>query len=285
MTSNSGRPTWAWLHPKSESGFVFATDWARVELDHATGELILVVNTALMGEWSALHRFSYQVVATVMRVGTEITGTISWPTELYRPESEDPALAQSVLTVTANRYESVPSTGGNFGHETLTPLVPGAINQLTVSRDQCRASYRIANPPMATDLKVTLNVAKAFSAKGPGANIAWGGARKGPTTSRSRPNTPPRKSTSRSEHRSSNDRPHPTHGSVPCSANTGGRTVAFQYVGSCADPNRVHREDRLWALSHDVDRADRVQADRTRSRVEPVFQHSTSARYLGDIAD
>ena len=158
----------------SESGFVFATDWARVELDHTTGELILVVNTALMGEWSALHRFSYQVVATVMRVGTEITGTISWPTELYRPESEDPAIAQSVLTVTANRYESVPSTGGNFGYETLTPLVPGAINQLTVSRGQCQASYRIANPPMATDLKVTLNVAKAFSAQDPGASVAWG---------------------------------------------------------------------------------------------------------------
>jgi len=46
-----------------------------VELDPASGELILVVNTALMGEWSALNRFSYQVVVTVVRVGAAITGS------------------------------------------------------------------------------------------------------------------------------------------------------------------------------------------------------------------
>ncbi|ORA29321.1 hypothetical protein [Mycobacterium aquaticum] len=158
----------------SESGFLFATDWARVELDPNTGELVLIVNTALMGEWSALHRFSYQVVATVVRVGTAITGTITWPTELFRPESDDPAIAQSVLTVVANRYENVPASGGNFGYENLTPLVPGAIEHLTVSADECQASYRIPNPPMATDLRVTLNIAQAFSAQDPGASVGWG---------------------------------------------------------------------------------------------------------------
>jgi hypothetical protein len=48
----------------NDSEFGFSTDNARVELDSATGELILVVITALMGEWSALNRFSYQVVVT-----------------------------------------------------------------------------------------------------------------------------------------------------------------------------------------------------------------------------
>jgi hypothetical protein len=159
-----------------ESAFAFAADWARVELNSDTGELELVVNTALMGEWSALHRFSYQVVVTAVRVGTAITGTISWPAALFRPESDDPANAQNVFSVVANRYEMTPSSGSNaftgtFAFEKLTPLIPGVIESLDVVNDQYQASYRIPNPPMASNLRVTLGVAEAFRVQSPQASI------------------------------------------------------------------------------------------------------------------
>jgi hypothetical protein len=162
-----------------ESEFVFATDNARIELDPATGELILVVNTALSGEWSALNRFSYQVVVTVVRIGAAITGRITWPTALFRPESQDPAIAQRLFSVVANRYEYISATSNTFAYEKLTPLIPGAVEKLVVGEDHCDAFYRITNPPMATDLKVTLGVADEFRAQSPGVNIAWGQS-KGP---------------------------------------------------------------------------------------------------------
>jgi hypothetical protein len=156
-----------------DSEFVFATDRAEVELDPDTGELSLVVHTALLGEWSGFNRFSYQVVATVVHTGTYIEGTISWPTSLMRPPSNDPSTVAPNLTVIANHYELTPPDGIFGPMEKLTPITPGAIDSLTVNDDQCHAHYRIDNPPMALPLKVTVTVQPGF-APGAGGSILAG---------------------------------------------------------------------------------------------------------------
>lgn len=150
----------------AESAFVFATDTARVEMNEGSGELSLVIDTALMGEWSALNRLSYQVVATVVRVGTAITGTISWATSVFRPQTEDPAPIQRLLSVVANHHEVITPDSG-FAYERLTPVTPGVIERVTVGPERCSATYRIANPPMALPLKVTLSVHEGFGGSDP----------------------------------------------------------------------------------------------------------------------
>jgi len=156
-----------------ESEFVFATDYARLDLDPDTGELSLYVRTALQGEWSGFNRFAYQVVATIVRTGTFVQGTISWPTSLMRPQSNDPSTVASHLEVRANHHEMT-SGDGIFGPmEKLTPVTPGAIQSLTLGNDRCEARYRIDNPPMALPLKVTANVGPGF-APGAGGTILAG---------------------------------------------------------------------------------------------------------------
>jgi hypothetical protein len=155
-----------------ESEFTFATDEARVDLDPSTGELSLYVRTALQGEWSGFNRFAYQVVATIVRTGTFIEGTITWPTSLLRPESNDPATVAPHLAILANQHELI-STEGAFGpFEKLAPIAPGAVHALNVAGDQCEATYRIDNPPMAMPLKVTVNVRHSFAPAAVGAVVA-----------------------------------------------------------------------------------------------------------------
>jgi hypothetical protein len=152
-----------------ETSFVFATDTARVELDPNTGELLLFVNTALLGEWSYLGRISYQVVVTVVRVAPHIAGTITWPKTLFTPPSRDVSTVAGSLTVLANRYERI-SPPGLFPYDKLTPVMPGQIVRLDISRTDFVAYYRIDNPPMAVDLQVTVNATgPAFQVPAPAA--------------------------------------------------------------------------------------------------------------------
>lgn len=148
-----------------ESGYVFATDSARVELDQSSGELSLVVDDAVMGESSSLYRFGYQVVVTVVRVPAVITGTIRWPTTLFRPASDDPAIVRPMLGITANHDETV-SFPDSFAFERLTPVAPGYIETLRVEPEWCTCTYRIADPPMAMPLKVTLTLGEGFGTGG-----------------------------------------------------------------------------------------------------------------------
>ena len=73
-----------------DTAWVFATDTARLETSESN-ELVLVVNMALMGEPSDLHRFSYQVVVVKRIVVSEITGTIRWSSSLFAPGSTLPS--------------------------------------------------------------------------------------------------------------------------------------------------------------------------------------------------
>jgi hypothetical protein len=116
-----------------------------------------------MGEAVWFYRFSYQVVATLVRTVSEITGTISWPAELMRPASEDVSLVSPHVGVMANRHETVPM-GGLFGNvERLTPVLPGAIISVDIQGQQVLARYRIDNPPLGMPLKVTVQVQRSFS--------------------------------------------------------------------------------------------------------------------------
>jgi hypothetical protein len=155
-----------------ESEFVFATDLARVDIDPATGELSLYVHTALMGESSQLGRFSYQVVATVVRIGSSISGKISWPTSLMKPNSNDPSLVAPHLSVVANKHETKSGSGIFASTETLTPLLPGAILSLNVGEIDSEATYRIDSPPMAMPLKVTVDVRAEFANQSGGPIVA-----------------------------------------------------------------------------------------------------------------
>ena len=151
-----------------ESEFVFAADSARVDLDADTGELSLYMHTALMGQTSSLNRIAYQVVATVVRVGVSISGSITWPTSLMRPASNDPSIVAPHFMVVANHREMTPGDGLWAPMEKLTPIVPGAILSVKVGRTECTATYRIDNPPMALPLKVTATVDPSFA---PGHNV------------------------------------------------------------------------------------------------------------------
>jgi hypothetical protein len=142
------------------SGFVFAADTARVE-GEPSGELALLIDDALMGESSTFHRFSYQVVAKVIRTPTAITGSITWPSSLYRPPSDDPRRLVEDLSVVANRDESATGTD-LFSPEHLTPVASAYFDSFHAEQDRCVVTYRIANPPMGMALKVTSQVQEHF---------------------------------------------------------------------------------------------------------------------------
>ena len=151
-----------------ETGFVFATDTAEVGLDAESGEMLLTIHTALQGEESSLHRISYQVVATIVRISPHIAGKIRWPSALFLPSSEDVGLAAPEFSIMANRYERV-AGGGPFPVDKLTPLTPGQVVRMDIQGEWCEALYRIDNPAMATDLQVTVAAGSAFRAGAGGA--------------------------------------------------------------------------------------------------------------------
>ena len=155
-----------------ETGFVFAVDTARVELDKGTGELVLVFKPALMGEPSAMWRVSYQVVATLTTVTPHIAGTITWPRSLFLPQNSDPKAVADQLEIMANLHERVTTSGG-VGHEKLVPDTPGHIVKLDIGPNSCVAHYRIENPRMAVPLKVTVVPREKFVAQ-PGTSVAVG---------------------------------------------------------------------------------------------------------------
>ncbi|WP_405766605.1 hypothetical protein OHU34_14005 [Streptomyces sp. NBC_00080] len=139
-----------------DTAWAFATDQAHLEVNE-TGQLVLVTNLALMGEPSTLNRFAYQVVLTTRVVVTEITGTISWPTSMFRPASASPAGVSGVFSVLANERTITPVPGGFGGEiEHLTPVTPGEVLSVIIAEDFCQVHYRIAEPPKGRQLKVTV---------------------------------------------------------------------------------------------------------------------------------
>ncbi|MEJ1934644.1 hypothetical protein WDZ92_30975, partial [Nostoc sp. NIES-2111] len=104
----------------NESAFVFATDQLGVSLDPDTGELLLDLKTALMGEWSALSRIAYQVVMTIDTSEPAINGTIKWRSDFHDPDLEGLDGLRRDLRVVCNRYDIVVVNG--VSDAKLTPI-------------------------------------------------------------------------------------------------------------------------------------------------------------------
>jgi len=157
-----------------DTEYGFSTDSAAVVINPATGELDLEVALALMGEPSTLNRFSYQVVATVVRSTSEVTGTITWPKSLWTPETRLPSEVAPHFTVQldARATSSSPSPFGPIVTETLTPLLAGDITVVTETEYEMSARYRILNPPKGREVKITA----ATDLTAPGANVLIGRA-------------------------------------------------------------------------------------------------------------
>ncbi len=142
-----------------DTAYAFATDEATLSVDDS-GELVLTTQLALMGEPSALSRFGYQIVCTSRHVTSGITGSISWPTYLFRPTSTSPGAVSGVFTILANEHhvEVKHQQPPLFDQivETLIPVTPGEIVAVRIAEDQCAADYRIVEPPKGVELKVTV---------------------------------------------------------------------------------------------------------------------------------
>ncbi|RMB57261.1 hypothetical protein EAX62_16120 [Tessaracoccus antarcticus] len=137
-----------------DTNFAFGTDQAVLEIEN--GELFLLVDAALAGD-STLSRFSYQVVLTVLQSKAAVTGTITWPTNWFRPVSGESAALAGVFQIVLNRRSEIPLQGPLGGvREVLEPLRAGEISGLTVGTETCQARYRILRPPLVTPLKVTV---------------------------------------------------------------------------------------------------------------------------------
>lgn len=147
-----------------ESSFVFAVDTARIELDTVTNELLLFVNLALLGEWSFLGRISYQVVLTVVRFNPQVAGTITWAKSIFSPPNGNISTLAGHISIVANKYERIIPEGEGFIQDRLTPMTPGQLVRLDIVGDDYVAHYRIDNPPMGIDLRVTVAVDEVFGA-------------------------------------------------------------------------------------------------------------------------
>jgi hypothetical protein len=141
-----------------DSGYGFSTDTADVVVNASTGELDLTVALALMGEPSSLNRFSYQVVATVVRTTSEVTGTITWPKTVFTPQTRLPSEVAPHFTaqLSSRATSTVQTPFGPDVVETLTPLLAGDITTVTESEHDMHARFRILNPPKGRELKVTV---------------------------------------------------------------------------------------------------------------------------------
>ncbi|MDX6677723.1 MAG: hypothetical protein QOE31_1775 [Solirubrobacteraceae bacterium] len=142
-----------------ETNFLFAVDSGQLELEPGSGELILRVAAAILGEDTYLHRFSYQVVAHVRRARAQISGVIGVPAEILDVSSLSHADVAALFEISANRIERGGSPGG-FAFDKLIPMafgVAGAVRRGTAGIHF--VEYTIDNCPFAVPLTVEVKLA------------------------------------------------------------------------------------------------------------------------------
>jgi hypothetical protein len=136
-----------------ETAFTFTLSTARVEVEPATGQLQLRVMTELRGEDTWLHRFSYQIVAHVVKAAARISGTIRLPHEILDARQFPAAEVASWFRVTANRVDSLPA--GGFSFEQLVPLAAARFGDVRHDDLDSYVDYTIDGCPFALPLRVT----------------------------------------------------------------------------------------------------------------------------------
>lgn len=137
-----------------ETAFEFDLRSAVVEVDPSTGELQLRVLTALMGEETWLHQFSYQIVAHVMKVAARISGVVRFPREILDLGHRAPGTHGTLVRVTANRVESLPAPPGSFPFERLTPVATATIAAPEIGHDESFLPYAIDGCPFNIPLRI-----------------------------------------------------------------------------------------------------------------------------------
>lgn len=151
-----------------ETNFAFAVNTGVLELEAGSGELILKVQAAILGEGTYLHRFSYQVVAHVRRARAQISGVIGVPNDIRDLTGLSQADRAAAFEITANRIEKGGMPGG-FAFEKLIPVALGAAGDVRQGADGMQfVDYAIDNCPFAMPLIVDVKLV------GPGWNGSLG---------------------------------------------------------------------------------------------------------------
>ncbi|HUU34211.1 MAG TPA: hypothetical protein VMW48_09105 [Vicinamibacterales bacterium] len=141
-----------------ETNFLFAVDAGTLEHEQPSGELVLRVQAAILGEETYLHRFSYQIVAHVRRERAQISGVIAVPNDIRDVLDLPPADLNAAFEITANRVERGGVPGG-FAFDKLIPVQVGATHALRRSTSSLQfVEYSIDNCPFATPLIVDVKL-------------------------------------------------------------------------------------------------------------------------------
>jgi hypothetical protein len=98
-----------------ETNFLFAVTMGKLEVEPGTGELLLRVWAAILGEQTLIHRFGYQIVAHVRAVAARISGTVIVPRGILDLSDMSQADIAGLFEITANRIEHVQAPPGGRG--------------------------------------------------------------------------------------------------------------------------------------------------------------------------
>lgn len=142
-----------------ETNFLFALDTAQVEVETGTGELLLRVTAAILGEETLIHRFGYQVVAHVRKVVARISGVISVPIDILDVSHLSLPEVGALFEITANRVERKPPPpgGGGFGFERFIPVATGVTGKVRRGAETTHfVDYVIDGCPFNTPLQVKM---------------------------------------------------------------------------------------------------------------------------------
>lgn len=141
-----------------ETNFLFAVDSGVLEHEQPSGELVLRVQAAILGEETYLHRFSYQIVAHVRRARAQISGVIAVPNDIRDVQGLSPADLNAAFEITANRVEHGGVPGG-FAFDKLIPVQVGATHAVRRAPNGLQfVEYSIDNCPFATPLIVEVKL-------------------------------------------------------------------------------------------------------------------------------
>lgn len=131
---------------------LFSCDVASVSRDATSGELILNVDLALMGDPSALNRFGYQVVATVTTQKTGISGTIYWSKDLMNPQTLSVGEIAQLFQVSAGEMTIPPHGPTQLYSPVYNQLANGVTAALSSNTADYMLPYQIPGAPYGVAL-------------------------------------------------------------------------------------------------------------------------------------
>ena len=151
-----------------ESAFVFAVDNARIEPQHDTGQLLLVVDLAVKGDDSSVKRFGFQAVVVSGVRATGITGRITWHRSVFNAPNLSSNQIVTLAGIDANTIQHIDAPLGGFPGERLVPIASTVPQSLHRDGDDFWVPYAFDHLPLNTPLRVTVGrLATVFP---PGAN-------------------------------------------------------------------------------------------------------------------